>query len=52
MFSLKCLFGLHQPVRSSVVREALYYSSRCKGCGKPIRRLRKGRWALKSGKDR
>ncbi|MBF9151811.1 hypothetical protein [Novosphingobium jiangmenense] len=44
VLNLKCLFGFHRPVRSKVVRKLMYYTGPCQGCGKPIRRLRRGRW--------
>lgn len=44
---LKCLLGFHSPVRSEVVREPSGYAGQCKGCGKSIRRLRRGRWVIK-----
>jgi hypothetical protein len=42
--SLRCLFNVHRPMLTSIVRRSHGYAALCDGCGLPIERLEEGRW--------
>ena len=41
---LYCQFFKHRPVRNKVRNTDMGYVGRCRRCGSPIRRVRKGEW--------
>jgi hypothetical protein len=42
--SLRCLFNVHRPMLTSIVRRSSGYTALCDGCGLPLERLEEGRW--------
>ena len=41
---LSCLFNRHRPVREHVGWNGFHYTSQCRHCSRPIRRLTQGGW--------
>ena len=41
---LKCLFGRHRPMLSSIIQRQHGFSALCDDCGAPIEREEGGRW--------
>ena len=54
--SLACLFRLHRPMLTSIVKREGGYKALCDHCGMPIERPEVGRWAIVepmiSGRDK
>jgi hypothetical protein len=42
--SLLCLFNVHRPMLTSIVRRSHGYTALCDGCEMPIERVQEGRW--------
>jgi hypothetical protein len=43
--SLRCFFGRHHPMLTSIVRRESGYAALCDDCGLPIVRAEESRWA-------
>jgi hypothetical protein len=43
--SLRCFFGRHRPMLTSIVRRDCGYTALCDDCGLPIVRAEDSRWA-------
>jgi hypothetical protein len=43
--SLRCFFGRHRPMLTSIVRRDWGYTALCDDCGLPIVRAEDSRWA-------
>ena len=44
--ALSCLFGVHRPMLSSIIRRQDGFVALCDGCGLPLERPNKGRWTI------
>jgi hypothetical protein len=44
--NLRCLFGRHQPMLTSIVKRSNGYTALCDGCTLPISRPENGRWMV------
>jgi hypothetical protein len=44
--SLRCLFGRHRPMLTSILKRADGYAALCDDCGLAIERSEAGRWAI------
>ena len=42
--SLRCIFGRHRPMLTSIVRRESGYAALCDDCGLPIVRAEETRW--------
>jgi hypothetical protein len=42
---LRCLFGRHRPMLTSIVDRRHHFSALCDDCGLPIERAEAGSWA-------
>jgi len=43
--SVRCLFRLHRPMLTSIVRRENGFAALCNECGLPIERSEEGRWS-------
>jgi hypothetical protein len=43
--TLRCLFGRHRPMLTSIVTRQDCYTALCDDCGLPIERTENSRWA-------
>ena len=44
--SVGCLFGVHRPMLTSIIRRQDSFTALCDGCGLPLARPEKGRWTI------
>jgi len=44
LMRLGCLFGLHRPSMSSIMRKGGRYAGLCESCARPLEREDNGRW--------
>jgi hypothetical protein len=42
--SLRCFFGVHRPLLTSIVRRERGFSALCDDCALPLERSSEGRW--------
>ena len=47
--SLRCLFGRHRPMLTSIMRRDSDFTALCDDCGLPIMRAEDTRWAATAG---
>jgi len=53
--SLRCLFGRHRPMLTSILKRPNGYAALCDDCGLAIQRCEAGRWTITeaaAGRDR